>query len=198
MVNPPMSDLLHAHVRKRVPLTKKDWAVWEQFFVHRTLRKRQFLLQEGEVSRQMAFVTGGCLRSYTVDGKGEEHVTQFAMADWWITDVHSFLCGTPASHTIDALEDSEVLILDRPSRERLLETAPHADRFFRLLQESNYVAMHNRIDSLLRDSAETRYLTFVRTYPALVERVPQHQVASYLVITPQSLSRIRKELSQKR
>jgi CRP-like cAMP-binding protein len=192
-----MYDILYANVNKRVPLTKKEWAAWEQFFVPKKLRKRQFLIQEGELCRLLAFVNSGCLRSYTVDARGEEHVNQFAIRDWWISDLQNFISGGKAVHSIDALEDSDILILEKSSRDKLLDTAPKADRYFRLLQESGFTATSRRIDSLLKDTAEERYLAFLRTYPSLVEQIPQHQIASYLGITPQSLSRIRKDLSRK-
>ncbi len=192
-----MYDILYANVNKRVPLTKKEWAAWEPFFVPKKLRKRQFLIQEGELCRLLAFVNSGCLRSYTVDARGEEHVNQFAISDWWISDLQNFISGGKAVHSIDALEDSDVLILEKSSRDKLLDTAPKADRYFRLLQESGFTATSRRIDSLLKDTAEERYLSFLKTYPSLVEQIPQHQIASYLGITPQSLSRIRKELSKK-
>jgi CRP-like cAMP-binding protein len=192
-----MHELLRANVGKRVGLTGKEWAQWEPFFVPRSVRKRQFLLQGGDVCRHLAFVNEGCLREYSVDARGEEHVIQFAIRDWWITDLQSYLTGSPSTYTIDALDDSDVLVLEKSARDRLLETAPKADRFFRLLQEANYVATHRRIDAMLRSSAEERYLAFLKTYPALVESIPQNQIASYLGVTPQSLSRIRKELSQK-
>ncbi len=192
-----MFDQLYAHVNRRVPVTKKEWAAWERFFIPKKIRKHQFLLQEGEVARHIAFVNSGCLRSYTVDAKGEEHVVQFAIADWWISDAESFLSGRKAEHSIDALQDSEVLLLEKSSRDEMLDTAPRADRFFRILQESGFLASRRRIESFLGDSAEERYLAFVTTYPALIEQIPQHQIASYLGITPQSLSRIRKDLSNK-
>ncbi len=193
-----MFDQLYAHVNRRVPLTREEWSLWEPFFVPRKIRKRQFLLQEGEVARHIAFVNSGCLRSYTVDAKGEEHVVQFAIADWWISDGESFLSGRKSDHSIDALHDSEVLLLEKSSRDDLLDTAPRADRFFRILQESGFLASRRRVESFLSDSAEERYLAFIATYPSLIEQIPQHQIASYLGITPQSLSRIRKELSKRR
>jgi CRP-like cAMP-binding protein len=145
----------------------------------------------------MAFVTSGCLREYSVDQKGEEHVIQFAVADWWISDLHSFLTGSVAGCNIDALQDSGVLLLDKAARDQMLASIPKMERFFRLLQEAHYVASNKRINDTLSASAEERYLSFIRTYPALVEQVPQSNIASYLGITPQSLSRIRKELSKK-
>jgi len=193
-----MFDLLHTHIKKRVPLNKKELNLCDQFFTPRKVKKRQFLLQEGDVCKHLAFVNTGCLRDYTVDHKGEEHVIQFAIRDWWISDLNSFLGGSNSTHNIDALDDSEVLLLEREARDNLLEAVPKMERFFRLLLESNYLATHRRINDSLAASAEERYLSFMKTYPALVEQVPQHHIASYLGITPQSLSRIRKDISQKR
>ncbi len=193
-----MFDLLRRQIEKRITLTDEEFARCTAFFVSRKVRKKQFLLQEGNVCTHIAFVTSGCLRAYTIDRKGEEHIIQFAIEDWWISDLHSFLSGSPATYNIDALEDSEVLLLEKESRDKLLDAVPKLERYFRLLQEANYVASHKRINDSLSASAEERYVTFLKTYPALVERVPQSQIASYLGITPQSLSRIRKELAGKK
>ena len=189
--------LLYSHISRRVAITDEEFELTRALLTPRTVRKHQFLLQEGEVCKALAFVGSGCLREYTVDQKGAEHILQFAVTDWWISDLQSFLTGTPSTRTIDALNDSEVLLLDRENRERLLEAVPKMERFFRLLLEANYVATHRRVQESLSLSAEERYLTFIRTYPNVVEQIPQNQIASYLGITPQSLSRIRKELSQK-
>jgi CRP-like cAMP-binding protein len=193
-----MHEILRANVSKRVGLTKKEWSLWERFFVARSVRKRQFLMQAGESCNQSTFVNSGCLRLYSTDPRGEEHVIQFAIRDWWIGDMRSYLSGEPAAYSLDALQDSEILVIDKAAREELLDTAPKADRYFRLLMESHFLATDRRIDTLLRSSAEERYLAFLKTYPALVEQIPQGQIASYLGITPQSLSRIRKEISRRR
>lgn len=193
-----MSELLRNHIQKRVELSDGEFSTCLRFFTPKRVRKKQFLLREGDVCGQLAFVTSGLLRVYTVDHKGEEHITQFAVEDWWASDLYSFLSGTPSKENIDALEDSEVLLIDRVSRDAMLEAVPRMDRFFRLLMEANLVATRNRVISLMSDSAEQRYLAFLQTYPNLVERVPLNQIASYLGITPQSLSRIRKELAHKR
>lgn len=147
--------------------------------------------------KHLAFVNSGCLRAYSVDHKGEEHIIQFAIEDWWISDLNSFLTGSPATYNIDAIQNSEVLLLEKSDRDHLLESVPKMERFFRLLQEANYVSTHRRINDSLSASAEERYLAFITTYPALIEQIPQNHIASYLGITPQSLSRIRKELSYK-
>jgi CRP-like cAMP-binding protein len=191
-----MSEQLRKHIARRIDITDKEFKLCATFFVPRTLRKRQFLVQEGDPGKYIAFVTRGCLRTYTLDEKGEEHVIEFAVEDWWAADLHSYLSGEPARFNIDALEDSRLLLLDHDSRERLLLAVPKMERFFRLLQEANYVATHRRISDTLSKSADERYLGFLKTYPQLVRRIPQKHIASYLGITPQSLSRIRKELAR--
>lgn len=193
-----MFDLLCIHINKRIQLTPEEFDRCTQFFERRKIKKRQFLLHNGEVCRYLAFVNHGCLRRYTIDHKGDEHILQFAIEDWWISDLNSFLSGAPSTHNIDALQNSEVLLLEKSARENLFEAVPALERFFRLLLESNYIAAQKRISQALSASAEERYLTFVETYPRLVKQVPQNQIASYIGITPQSLSRIRKELSAKR
>lgn len=192
-----MFDLLKKHINSRVPLTDEEFNICTKYFVSKKLKKHQFLLNEGDVCRYVGFVNSGCLREYEIDNKGTEHILQFAIEDWWVSDLHSFLSGLPAMYNIDALQDSEVLLLERSAREELLDNCPKMERFFRLLIESNHVATNERIAESLSASAEERYLKFIKTYSKLLEQVPQNHIASYLGITPQSLSRIRKELSQK-
>jgi len=193
----PDLDLLKTNLRKRIQITDAEFDRAARFLAPRRVRRKQFVLQEHEVCKHITFVTSGCLRAYTVDQNGEEHVIQFAIEDWWISDLQSFLTGKPASYNIDALEDSRVLLLGKEDRDKVLDAVPKLERYFRLLQEANYIATHHRIEESLSASAEERYLDFMKTYPTLFQRIPQNQIASYLGITPQSLSRIRKELSEK-
>ena len=192
-----MFSLLREHIEKRIHLTEEEFNISTKYFVSKKLKKHQFLLNEGDVCRYVGFVNSGCLREYEIDSKGTEHILQFAIEDWWVSDLNSFLSGLPSKYNIDALDDSEVLLLERSAREELLDNCPKMERFFRLLIEANHVASQQRIAESLSASAEERYLKFIKTYPKLLEQVPQNHIASYLGITPQSLSRIRKELSQK-
>lgn len=192
-----MFKLLRRHFEKRVHLTDEEFNICTKFFISKKLKKHQFLLNERDVCRYIGFVNSGCLREYKIDSKGVEHILQFAIEDWWVSDLHSFLSGLPATYNIDALQDSEVLLIEKSAREELLDNCPKMERFFRLLIETNHVATNQRISNSLSASAEERYLKFIKTYPKLFEQVPQNHIASYLGITPQSLSRIRKELSQK-
>jgi CRP-like cAMP-binding protein len=193
-----MFDLLRTHILKRINLTDEDFERCTTFFIPKKLRKHQFLLQEGEVCKSIAFVVKGCLRWYSVDERGEEHVVQFAIEDWWISDPYSALTGEPSEYNIDALEDSELLLLEKSAEDRLLLEIPKFERLFRILLENRFVANQRRINATLSTSAEERYLGFLKIYPTIAQRVPQNQIASYLGITPQSLSRIRKEIADKK
>jgi len=190
-----MFSLLRTHIEKRIQLTDEEFNICSRFFIPKTIKKHRFLLNEGDVCKYLGFVNSGCLREYTIDNKGIEHIIQFAIEDWWVSDLNSFLSGLPATHNIDALQDSELLLLEKSAREELLNASPKMDRFFRILLESNYIATRQRVADSLSESAEERYLKFIKTYPKLFEQIPQNQIASYLGITPQSLSRIRKELT---
>jgi CRP-like cAMP-binding protein len=193
-----MFDLLRHHITKRIDLGDEAFATCCAFFVPRKVKKNRFLLEQGDVCRHLIFVNDGCLREYHVDHKGEEHVAQFAIRDWWISDLESFLAGTPSTQCIDTLQDSDILVLERDARERMLAAVPGMERFFRMLAEKKIIAASERIRSTLSKAAEERYLDFLDMYPTLAQTVPQRDIASYLGITPQSLSRIRKELAQQR
>jgi CRP-like cAMP-binding protein len=193
-----MFDQIRKHIAGRVQFTEDEFNLAATFFVPKKIRRRQFLLQAGDVCKSLAFVSNGCLRSYSVDNKGEEHIVQFAIEDWWISDMKSFLTNQPSTYNIDALEDSELLLIDKVSQDKLCCAIPKFEHYFRMLLESNSSAAQLRISDFISSSAEDRYLNFLKTYPKLVQRVPQSQIASYLGITPQSLSRIRKELSEKK
>jgi CRP-like cAMP-binding protein len=186
-----MFDRLREHVSKLAPLTSDAFLLCTSLMVPKRIRKGAYLAQEGEVSKYLAFVTKGCLRSYSIDKKGEEHVVQFALEGWWITDLYSFLTGKPGTYFIDALEESDVLLLDAPSYEKLCTTVAQFERYFRILLQNNYIATHRRVLSSISLSAEEQYLQMLDEHPTIVQRVAQRHIASYLGITPEALSRIR-------
>jgi CRP-like cAMP-binding protein len=196
VIHKQMTDLLFETISKTVTLSEADKEVIRKNSYLKKLKKHQFFLQEGDVSRSSGFVNKGCLKTYSTDKNGDEHIFQFAIEGWWVSDMYSFLTGEPATYSIEALEDSEIVFMDPESRERILEQVPGFERFMRILLEKNYVAGQRRVNSMLGNSAEERYLAFIKTYPQIVQRVPQHSIASYLGIAPESLSRIRKQLNR--
>ena len=166
-------------------------------FLLKTIRSGETLQRAGEVAQYASFVARGCLRSYLIDSKGKEHIVQFAPENWWLADNNSLAKGTPSPYFIDAIEDSDLLLIDPPSHEELVEKVPGYAAAFRKGLQRRASAREERIVNTLSKSAEERYLDFLDTYPSIVTRVPQWMLASYLGVSPETISRIRKKLSRK-
>lgn len=194
----PMYNALREHVKKHISLTNEEFAHSTSFFVPKKLKKNTYLLQAGEVCTHLTFVAKGFLRSYTIDPKGEEHIVQFAFEGWWISDLYSYLTSQPSTYYIDALEDSELLLIEAGSYDKLCSTIPKYERYFRILLQNNYIASHRRILAAISLTAEEQYRQLLETYPRIEQRVAQRHIASYLGITPEALSRIRGRISRKR
>lgn len=192
LISPAAADLLHAHLLARVPIRDEDFALLRSFLRPRSLAKKQPYLLEGDVCTHFTFVTEGCLRAYSVDAAGGEHTLQFAPEDWWISDIYSLLTGQPSTLHIDALEDTQVLLLRQADMEILYARAPVFERFFRLLMQSRYLTLQERVNAALSETASERYAHFMQKYRVLAQRIPQHYIASYLGIKPESLSRVRR------
>lgn len=190
-----MYEILIENIFKKIVLNNDEQQLLKTFFIPKKLRKKQYLLQEGDVSKYLAFVEKGILRSYTVDEKGGEHIAEFAFEGWWIGDQFSFLTGEPSTYNIDALEDCELLLLTKQAEEQMLEKIPKMERFFRLLLQNHLIATQGRLVSSLSNSAEEKYKQLVNACPTIPQRVPQHMLASFLGITPETLSRLRKQIS---
>ena len=186
-----MYDLILKNISRFITLTPEEEQYFTSLLKLKKVKKKAYLLQEGDISRHQYFVNKGCLRTYTIDEKGLEHIIQFAIEDWWMGDMYSFLTQTPARFTIDALEDSELLCLEKNALEELYIKIPKFERFFRHLLQNAFVALQERIIANLSQPADERYCTFITKYPDMEKRLPLKQIASYLGITPESLSRIR-------
>lgn len=192
-----MFDTLRDHVQQRIALTGDEFLQCTSLMAARRLRKDAFLLQAGEVSTHLGFVTRGCLRSYTIDKKGQEHILQFAIEGWWISDLYSFLTGKESTSFIDALEETDVLLLDRAGYEKLSTVVPKFERYWRILLQSNYVATHRRLLATISLPAEEQYVQLLGECPSITQRVAQRHIASYLGITPEALSRIRNRIARR-
>lgn len=189
-----MIDLLFNHIEHKVSLTAEDKTKITTFFSLKKLRKRQYLLQEGNICKHMVFVVKGLLRTYNVDEKGNEHMSIFGWEGWWLSDFNSFLSGEPAIFNIDAIEDSELLMLSFEDYEALTLAVPIMDRYFRILYQNSLVTKERRLMSSITYSAEEKYVQLAESNPQIIERIPQNLIASYLGIAPETLSRIRKNL----
>jgi CRP-like cAMP-binding protein len=189
-----MYDILYQHFNKYVNLKEEEFDECKSLFNYKKYRKHQYILQRGDISRFETFIISGCTRTYEVDDNGQEHIIQFGVETWWVGDLHSFLTNSPSRYNIDCLEDTEVLQIPRVEMERLYDKVPKLERFFRILIQKAYIASIDRIYSNLSKPAPQRYQEFMEKYPLLEQRIPNHQIASYLGITPQSLSRIRSQM----
>ena len=193
-----MFEVFFSHVNDKVQLTNEEQELIKTFFSPKKLRKKQYLLQEGDVCKYMAFVEKGLLRSYNVDEKGYEHMIQFAWDGWWISDTYSFLSEEPSAYNIDAIEDAELLLMSLAHFEDMTLKVPKMERYFRILFQKNIISKERRLINSISYSAEEKYINLSGARPDLIQRIPQNLIASYLGITPETLSRIRKNLSQKK
>lgn len=179
-----------------IPLNKEEKELVRTKFHPRLFRKRQYILQEGNVCTQFYFVVRGCLRMYKIDDKGNTHILQFAAENYWINDLGSFHGLKPSALNIDALEDTVVLQISHDDLISLYLQAPKFDRIFRVLLENSFVRLQERLLQNISSTAEDRYQTFLEIYPHLVSRLSQVQIASFLGITPEFLSRLRNRMSK--
>jgi len=166
--------------------------------VLKRVRKNQYLLEEGQISNFSGFVVKGSFRLFRVGEDGQEHIMKFAIENWWISDYTSFMSGQPSNCYIEALENSEVIWFAKDKWDYLINTIPNFKQMIEKLTARNFEAHQNRIYSNISESGELRYENFVAAYPTLYNRVPLYMIASFLGLTRETLSRIRKQMSKKR
>ena len=179
-----------AHIRKQVVLSAEDAEILTGYFRSRKLKKKHFLVQEGDINQYSFFVVAGILRLYSIDPNGFEHIIQFGPAGWWINDMQSWLKQTPGNLYIDAIEDSEVLQVSKADIDTLYARIPALEKYFRLLAENAVAAYQQRFVSSLSQSAKDRYNSFCQLYPTLIQQLPQKHIASYIGVTPEFLSKM--------
>ena len=173
--------ILFEHIDDKVQLNEKDKALVMNFFKSKKLRKRQYLLQEGDMCKYISFVAQGLMKSYTVDEKGNEHINLFAWEGWWISDFASFIFGNEAKLNIDTIEDTTLLLLSRENYEKMLYQNSLATKDSRLISANTH-------------TAEEKYAMFLDTYPSISQRLPQNLIASYLGLSPETISRIKRRM----
>ena len=178
------------------PLSDDERVLFSEAFVPFKLRKRQYLLQAGDQCKNFAFIVKGSMRQYSVDDKGTEHFVRLGVEGWWMGDRESWVMLTPSVYNIDAWEATDMLLISRATALDLLQKSPAFREMTRQLDERNNIANQRRLTSSISAAAEKRYTDFVDCYPELLERFPQHIIASYLGITKDTLSRVKRQLLQ--
>jgi CRP-like cAMP-binding protein len=189
-----MYDIIFKHIEKKVQLTPAEKELIKTFFKPKKVKKKQFVIVEGYVCTYLTFVSKGLLKAYHVDDKGNEHINQFSPEGWWTSDMSSFFSGGISFYSIDAMEDSEVLLITSEDFENLTLQVPIMDRYFRLLFQNSLITKERRLISSHTHSAEEKYKHILENNPDLIKRVPQNLLASYLGLSPETLSRLRKNI----
>lgn len=184
------ASLFFDSIARHITLNDEEKVLLNSTLHYKRLKRKQFLLAEGDVNTKSTFVISGCLRSYAIDNNGVEHVLQFAPSGWWIGDMHSMQTGEPARLNIDAIEDSEILFILKEDFNSLISRLPKFERLRRILAENAVAAYQYRQIENLTLSAIERYKKFCDTYPSLILTLPQKQVASYIGVTPEFLSKM--------
>lgn len=179
-----------------ISLNEEEQAFVSEVFKERSVRRRQFILQEGDVCKYNTFVVEGCFRMYAVDEKGKEHNLQFAIENWWIGDISSFHTEKPSKLYIEALENAIILQISKEDQLKLFVDYPKFNRIFRVFTENALISSQRRILQNISSTAEERYIDFVERYPHFFNRISNVQIASYLGVTPEFLSTIRKNIAK--
>ncbi|WP_448633633.1 Crp/Fnr family transcriptional regulator [Pedobacter panaciterrae] len=182
------------YFNRLIPLSREEKQLVAELFKPRLYRKRQYVLQEGDVCSSFNFVVRGCLRMYKIDDKGNTHIIQFATENWWLMDIGSFHGKEPSELNIDAIEDTMVLHISYNDLINLYTKGPKFNLIFRVLIENSFVSLQKRLLQNISSTAEERYLSFMQDYSHLNNRLPQVQIASFIGITPEFLSRLRNKL----
>ena len=189
-------DLLISNISKHISLTVEEIEFFKSLLKPKSLANGEFLLREGAVCKHESFVTKGCLKTYYLDENGFEHIIDFSIEEWWADDLYSLLTQTPSKSNIKAIEDTDILQISKNDLELLYQKIPKFERFFRILFQNAYITQREQINLALSASAQERYLLFVKKKPYAEKRFSQKDIASYLGVTPQFLSTLKKKLGR--
>ncbi|NVJ46749.1 MAG: Crp/Fnr family transcriptional regulator [Cytophagia bacterium] len=190
-----MKTKLIEHMRQLVALSDEDAQTVSDAFKEKQLQKKEFLLKKGDPSHHMRFITAGCLKVFSLDNDGNERILQFGIDGWWVNDLYGYLTEQPSAYFIQAITDSTVLQIHRDTLNALYDEIPALDRFWRIKIQNAYIALQERTINMMSESAEERYSRFITQYRTMEQSIPQYMIASYLGVTPEHLSVIRKKIS---
>lgn len=193
-----MYELILKNIAEYITLSDEERDNFISLLKPKKLRRKQYIVQAGDPCKYECFINKGCLRQYYVDEAGQEHVVMFAEEGWWISDMFGLVTGEAALTNVEALEDSELLLIDRNEFNKLMLQYPVFERFFRIKLQRAFIAHQRRLIENMSMPADQRYCNFVEQYPSFEQRLPLKQIASFLGITPESLSRIRSQRAKSR
>lgn len=193
-----MSEIFKNNISQHITLSEEELAEFYGLFQKKTIKKKQFLLQEGEICKFEGFVIKGLFKTYRIDSEGIEKILNFATENWWITDIDSFTHEKPSQLNIEALEDSEILIISKNDKEFAYQNLPKIEKLFRVMTQKTHVALQRRMIDNLSKTADKRYTDFIEKYPQLYQRLTNLQIAAYLGISHEFVSRIRKKIVNKK
>lgn len=188
-----INNLLAQNILKNIQLSNTELENICAYFKPETIQKKDFLLTQGSICKFEGFVLEGCFRIFTIDKKGNENTLYFAAKDWWVMDIDSFMNQKPSDLNIQALEDSKVLLINRTDKSTLYKTVPAAEKLFRIMSQKAIVAWQRRLIRNNSQSAKQRFLHFTDTYPNIVSKLTDKQIASYLGISHEFLCKIKKQ-----
>ena len=193
-----MYEVFFGKFNEKVSLTQEEEDFVKQYLTPKKLRKKQYLLQEGDVCKNICVVEKGALKAYVLDETGEEHITAFALEGWTMGDLSSFIKQEPATLNIDALEDCELVLISKSAHDELLQKMPKYETYIRILITNAYIALQRRMTSMISLRLEERYKALTDMYPTIVQRVPQHMIASYMGLSAETLSRVRSRITNRK
>lgn len=193
-----MTELLKQNINNHISLSEKEMEEFCNLFQQKEIKKKNFLLRKGEICKFEGFVTKGIFRVYHIDKNGAEQILYFAIENWWITDIDSFTNEKPSQLFIEALEDSEVLLISKKDKEFAYANLSKIEKLFRVMTQKTHVALQRRMIDNLSKAADQRYLDFIERYPQLQQRLSNLQIAAYLGISHEFLSKIRNKIASKR
>jgi CRP-like cAMP-binding protein len=192
-----MIESLKQNVAHHISISDNEMEEFCNLFHKKTIKKKTFLLRASEVCEFEGFVAKGLFRVYHIGQNGFEQILYFAIENWWITDIDSFTTGKPSQLFIEALEDSEVLLITKKNKEFAYSKLPLIEKLFRVMTQKTHVALQRRMIDNLSKTADQRYLDFIEKYPALYSRLTNLQIAAYLGISHEFLSKIRRKIASK-
>ncbi len=185
------------YFEKKTTLTEGEKTAIKSSYKIKKIKKKEYLFQQGEICKYEGFVSQGSFRTYYTDDKDLEHVLYFAFENWWVGDIASFNEEEASGQNVQALQDSELLVIDKPAKEKLFKSIPALEKVFRVITQKHLTVLQKRFLMTVSSNAEARFNELIQRCPTIEQMVPQHQIASYLGILPESLSRMKKQIAKR-